>query len=117
MAFRIERINGEMQKSISVTIQNKIKDPRISGMVSVTKADCAKDLKTAKIYISIYGGTAEEKKASFDAVTASAGFIRRELAADFKAIRTVPQLTFVPDESGEYGERIDSLLAELNKKQ
>lgn len=109
MAYRSERINSEMQRSLSVTIQNKVKDPRITGMISVTKVDCAKDLKTAKVYVSIYGGESE-KKAAFAAVVSSAAFIRKELAADFKDIRTVPVLSFILDESGAYGERIDSLL-------
>ena len=116
MPFRIQRINSEMQKSLSVTIQTKLKDPRIAGIVGVTKVDCAKDLKTAKVYVSCYGSKEERLKA-LEAIKSSAGFIRRELASDLKDIRTVPQLTFFADESGEYAGRIDELLAGLNKKE
>ena len=115
MAYRIERINSEMLKSISVTIQTKLQNPRITGLVSVTKTETAKDLKTAKVYISILSGTAEEKAAALEAVKASAGFIRRELAVDFKDLRTVPSLTFILDESGSYGQRIDTLLSEIKE--
>ena len=55
MKFRLERINSEMLKSISEIIRNKVKDPRVSEMVSVTKVVTAKDLRTAKVYVSIYG--------------------------------------------------------------
>jgi len=102
-----------MLKSISVTIQSKLQDPRVSGFVTVSKVDCAKDLKTAKVYIAASGASKEEREGVLAAVQASAGFIRKELAADFKALRTVPSLTFILDESGVYGARIDELLAEL----
>jgi len=112
MAYRIERINSEMLKSLSVTIQSKLQDPRVAGLVNVTKVDCAKDLKTAKVYLSA-AGEPEEKESVLNAVRACASFIRRELANDFKDLRTVPSLTFILDESGSYGSRIDRLLAEL----
>jgi ribosome-binding factor A len=117
MAYRVERIHAEMQKSISLTLQNKIKDPRISGfMIGVTSVDCAKDLKTAKVYVSIYGASGADKSAAFTAVQSSAGFIRRELAADLKDIRTVPELKFISDESGAYGEKIDGILNAIKEK-
>ncbi|MCL2797254.1 MAG: 30S ribosome-binding factor RbfA, partial [Firmicutes bacterium] len=80
-----------------------------------SKVDCAKDLKTAKVYMTVSGETKEEREAVLSAVQASAGFIRKELAADFKALRTVPSLTFILDESGVYGARIDELLAGLGR--
>ena len=113
MSHRIERVNSEMLKSISVTLQSKLSDPRLAGVSCVTKVDCAKDLKTAKVYVAASGALKEEREAVLAAVQASAGFIRKELAADFKALRTVPSLTFVLDESGVHGARIDELLAEI----
>ena len=69
MNFRMDRLNGEMQKNISDIINNKIKDPRVAGkMISVLSVNCAKDLKTAKVYLSIYGDRTEAKKA-FEIVT------------------------------------------------
>ena len=116
MAYRIERINSEMLKSLSVTIQSKLQDPRVAGLVNITKVDCAKDLKTAKVYIGIGGVSEAERESVFNVVKASAGFIRRELAVEFKDLRTVPSLTFILDESGSYGAHIDRLLAELKDK-
>lgn len=51
MSFRSDRLNSEMRKVIADIIENKLKDPRITEMVSVMSVDVAKDLKTAKVYL------------------------------------------------------------------
>jgi len=114
---RIGRINSEMQKSLSVTINSKVKDPRVSGMITITSVECAKDLKTAKVFVSIFGGSDEDKQASMAALNSAQGFIRSELARDLKSLRTVPQLTFLMDESIAYGEKIDNILDEIKKSE
>ena len=115
MNFRMDRINGEMQKNISDIIRNKIKDPRVVGkMISVLSVNCAKDLKTAKVYLSIYGDKAESQKA-FEGVCHCAGFIRKEMSIYFNDIRTIPQLTFFLDTSMEYSAKIDSILEQIKK--
>ena len=115
MNFRMDRINGEMQKNISDIIRNKIKDPRVAGkMISVLSVNCAKDLKTAKVYLSIYGDKTEAKKA-FEGVCHCAGFIRNEMSVYFNDIRTIPQLTFFLDDSMEYSAKIDSILEQIKK--
>ena len=55
MSFRSDRLNSEMRKVIADIIENKLKDPRITEMVSVMSVDVAKDLKTAKVYLSVFG--------------------------------------------------------------
>ncbi len=112
MKFRLERINSEMLKSISEIIRNKVKDPRVSEMVSVTKVVTAKDLRTAKVYVSIYGDS-EKIKSTFDALKQCEGFIHHELGVEFKQLRVVPRLTFIADETEEYGRHIDLLLKEI----
>lgn len=115
MNYRIDRINGEMQKSISDIINNKIKDPRVVGkMISVLSVNCAKDLKTAKVYLSIYGDKTEQKK-TFEGICNCAGFIRKEMSLYFNDIRTIPQLSFFLDDSMEYSAKIDSILEKLKK--
>ena len=115
MAYRIERINSEMLKSLSIILQSRLQDPRITGFLNVTSVDCAKDLKTAKVYVAVSGVEEGEIDAVFEAVKSSGGFIRKELASEFKDLRTVPSLTFVLDKSGSYGAHIDKLLAGLNR--
>lgn len=115
MNFRMDRLNGEMQKNISDIINNKIKDPRVAGkMISVLSVNCAKDLKTAKVYLSIYGDKAEAKKA-FEGICHCAGFIRKEMSLYFNDIRTIPQLTFFLDNSMEYSAKIDAILEQIKK--
>ena len=65
MTKRTDRLNGELQKEIAAVISGELKDrdPRITGLVSVTEADIAPDLKTAKVYVSVYGISPEAKKA------------------------------------------------------
>lgn len=116
MAYRSERINSEMSKSLTNIIINKIKDPRLSEMVSVTKVDVAKDLKTAKAYVSIYGDK-DKVQSTFEALCRSSGFIRRELAQDFKDIRTIPEFTFILDTSMEYSQNINALLESIKKQE
>lgn len=79
---RSSRLNGEYQKEISEIIRTRLKDkePALSGIISVTEADVAPDLKTAKIYISIFAKDEAEKLRSFDIISENAGFIRHELS-------------------------------------
>jgi ribosome-binding factor A len=112
---RSSRLNGEYQKEISEIIRTRLKDkhPDLSGIISVTEADVAPDLKTAKIYISIYANTEEAKLRSFDIISENAGFIRHELAQVMR-MRTVPQLTFLWDGSMAYGSKMDELFKKIH---
>ena len=60
---RTERIAGEMRRALSDILRNDLKDPRIPTVTSVTNIKLAKDLKYAKVYISIYAGEKEKKAA------------------------------------------------------
>ena len=61
---RTERIAGEMRRALSDILRNDLKDPRIPTVTSVTNIKLAKDLKYAKVYISIYAGEKEKKRRS-----------------------------------------------------
>ena len=111
MNFRIDRVNSELQKSISEII-GRLKDPRISSMVSVLEVNVSRDLETARVYISCYGGNPEETLA---ALKKCAGFIRHELRTEYRDMRSVPQINFVLDTSMQYGEKIDAILEGLKK--
>ncbi len=110
---RTSRLNGEYQKEISEIIRRlKDKAPELKGMISITEADVAPDLKTANIYVSIYGVNEEATKRSFEALQQNAGYIRRELAKVMR-MRTVPALTFKWDGSMSYGSKMDELFKGL----
>ena len=101
---RTDRLNGELQKEIAAIIAGELKDrdPRITGLVSVTEADVAPDLKTAKVYVSVYAPSPEAKKQTFAALRENAGFVRHALSQVMR-MRTVPAITFLEDGSMEYG--------------
>ena len=111
---RTSRLNGEYQKEISVLLR-RLQSSRsdFKGLVSVTEADVAPDLKTAKIYISIYAATEEEKQRTFEIIKASAGYLRHELAQVMR-MRTVPALTFLWDGSMTYGAKMDELFKKIH---
>ena len=110
---RTSRLNGEYQKEISIILRRiKDKAPDFKGLVSVTEADVAPDLKTAIVYVSIYGVNEEETKRSFRILQENAGFIRHELAQVMR-MRTVPSITFRMDGSMVYGAKMDELFKKI----
>ena len=111
---RIDRISSEMQKVISEIIREDIKDPRVPLMTSVVSANVTRDLKYAKIYVSVLG-TEAEKKSAMAALKNSAGFIRHQVA-DKMELRCTPELTFILDESIERGSYLTSLIDDTLKK-
>ncbi len=117
MTKRTERLSSEFRKEIAAILSGPLKDrePALSGLISVTEADVAPDLKTAKVYVSVYAADPSVKKRSFEIIRENAGFVRHELARVMR-LRTVPELTFLPDESFEYGSKMDELFAKLNKE-
>ena len=63
--YRGGRINEEVKREISAIIRNEIKDPRLTAMVSVTDVKVTKDLRYAKVFVSIFGKDDEEKRRIF----------------------------------------------------
>ncbi len=115
MSYRVERLNSEMRKELSQIIA-KLKDPRMTEMVSVTSVNVAKDLKTAKVRVEIFGNVGDAKvRETFDTLCRSAGFIRKELSKAFHDLRTIPELTFLMDNSLQYSAQIDRILEEIKR--
>lgn len=110
---RMGRINEEMKKEISHIISFELKDPNITGMISVTKVEVTTDLKYAKVFVSILN--AEDTKQTFAALKKTAGFVRSEVAKKMN-LRLTPEILFQLDDSIEYGARIDSILKEVIKE-
>ncbi len=108
------RVNAEVQHELSNIIRNEIKDPRISTMTSVVAVDVTPDLKYAKAYISVLGRR-EEQEDTIKGLKNAEGYIRRQLAASIN-LRNTPQITFVLDQSIEYGVNMSKLIDEVNGK-
>lgn len=115
--IRGERLAGEFQKEIYAVISGRLRGnyPELSAIISVTGCDVAPDLKSAKVFLSIYDTDAARADNSFEIIKENAGFIRRELSKVMR-LRTVPELRFIRDGSLEYGEKIDKILSGIEKK-
>lgn len=107
---RIGRIDEEYRKELSQIISYDLKNPNITGMISVTKVKVTTDLKYAKVYISILNS--KNIKETMDGLKKSSGFIRSELAKRIN-LRNTPELIFEIDNSLEYGAKIDSILKQI----
>ena len=108
------RINEEVMRELSNIIRGEIKDPRINPMTSVVAVEVAPDLKTAKAYISVLG----DKKSQADTLAglkSAEGYIRRTLAKNIN-LRNTPAITFIIDQSIEYGVEMSKKIDEVTKK-
>ena len=108
------RINGEVQRVLAETIRGEIKDPRISPWTSVVSVEVAPDLKSCKAWISVLGDE-EVRKSTLEGLRSAVGFMRNRLAREIN-LRNTPEITFIMDQSIEYGvnmsRRIDEVIAQ-----
>lgn len=103
---RIGRINEEIQRELASLIPT-VKDPRVTGMISVTAVDTTPDLKYAKIYISVLDKSDCEQV--LKGLKSAAGYLRRELGHTLN-LRSTPELTFIRDDSIDHGAHILEML-------
>jgi ribosome-binding factor A len=108
--MRLQRVNQLIREEISHLIQRELKDPRL-GFVTVTEVDVAKDLRTAKVYVSVLGSESEWR-ASLEALESARGFIRSWLTPRLR-LRAIPHLSFLPDRSMAHAAHIQTVLEEL----
>lgn len=111
---RMGRIEEEYRKEISDILDHKLKNPNVTGLISVTKVKVTNDLKFAKVYVSILNS--KSRKNTLAGLKKSAGFVRSELAKRVN-LRNTPEIIFEFDDSIEYGTKIDAILKEIMPKQ
>ena len=113
------RINAEVQRELGNIIRNEVKDPRISPMTTVVTAEVTPDLKYCKAYISVLGSK-EAAENTMKGLNSAVGYIRKALAKSVN-LRNTPEITFVLDQSIEYGVRmsklIDDVMAEIPREE
>ena len=110
---RHERLEQDTKVALSKIISYELKNPSVTGIISVTDVKITKDQKYAKIYVSIFGK--KNKKEVIEALSASSGFIKLNLGKMVK-FRNIPSLEFIVDNSMEYGMNMDKLIDEVIKK-
>lgn len=107
------RVNTEVQRELSNILRGGIKDPRVAPWTSVVACEVAPDLKTCKAYISVLG----DEKAQADTIEglqSAEGYIRRELARTLN-MRNTPEISFILDQSIEYGVNMSRKIDEVTK--
>ncbi len=108
MSRRTERLNAQLRSEISELLARDVKDPRLGGLVSITKVEVSPDLRQARVFVSVMADEDEEGEA-LRALDSAAPFLRRELMRRL-AVRHVPALTFRRDDSIKRGAELTELI-------
>ncbi len=107
---RTDRISEEVRREVDRIIREDVRDPRVAGTWSITRADVTRDLRYAKIRVSVL--EEEQRKPLVNALKNAAGFIRRELGKNLR-LRYTPELLFEEDDNIAYGVHIASILSDV----
>lgn len=106
MKYRRLRVQDLLREEISLIIQRELQDPGL-GFVTVVEVKMSEDLKTGKVYVSIYGDD-EAQKDTLEALRRSKGYIKFLLGKRV-TLRYIPELTFLLDDTMERVQRIEEI--------
>ena len=109
-SFRQDRISEELRRELDKIIRSDVRDPRIACTFSITRADVTRDLRYAKVHVSVL--EADRREGLLRALKGAAGFLRRALGSRMQ-LRYTPELLFELDTNIEYADRIGKLLREV----
>jgi ribosome-binding factor A len=115
MSRRIDRVNELLRLEISQVLARQIKDPRLSGVITITEVRTTPDLRNALVLLSVMGDR-EAKKNALAGIESAAKFLRRELRGRL-ALRYVPFLRFVLDDSLEHADRLMTIMNQIQESQ
>ncbi len=116
--YRQGRLGEEIRRIIGDLLLRELKDPRLSGMVSVSAVEVTSDGSYATVYLSVLGSTSEkeaqeeEKQGVLEAFKSAKGLIKREIGKRVK-LRHIPDLIFKIDTSLEYGRHMSEVIKGL----
>ncbi len=111
---RIDRISEEVRREVDRIIREELNDPRITGTFSITRAEVTRDLRYAKIYVSVLED--DKRDDLMKALKSASGYIRRALGKQM-LIRYSPEMSFVSDQNIAYGVHIAKVLADAQKSE
>jgi len=110
---RSDRVAAAMREEIATFLANDVKDPRILGLVTVTAVEVSRDLRHAKVFVSVLGSDSQ-RKATFEGLDAVAGHLRGRVGRALR-LRVAPEFEFKNDESIAHAAHIEQLLAQVRK--
>ncbi len=113
MYDRSERLR-ELYKELVTELLRQVKDPGLSGFLTVTDLELSADRKTAVVYYSVLGSDSERASVA-KALDRAAPYLR-ELLKKKVTVKTIPNLKFQYDDTPKKASRIDELLHKLEKE-
>ena len=114
MSRRGDRINGLLREEISRLLSREIKDPRLSGLLTITQVRTSSDLRNAKVYLSVLGND-EANTTALQGIQSAATFLRKQLRERLR-LKYVPFLTFEIDDSMETSDHIFRLMDQARQE-
>ena len=112
---RADRVAEAIREEVAVFLRTEAKDPRISSLVTVTGCEVTRDLRHAKVFVSVMGTDAERAQ-TFEGLASVATHLRARVGRALR-LRLAPEITFRPDESVAHAARIEDLLARIKEAQ
>ena len=114
MSRRVDRINGLLREEISRLLSREIKDPRLSGLLTITQVRTSSALRNAKVYLSVLGND-EANTTALQGIQSAATFLRKQLRERLR-LKYVPFLTFEIDDSMETSDHIFRLMDQARQE-
>ena len=111
---RTDRLNSLLKEVISEVIKRDVRNPHVAELVTVTHVQITKDLRYAKVFISVIGSD-QEKAETLQALQSAAGFIAVQ-SSQKVVMRYFPELTFKLDDSVDKHMRIEQMLNKISKE-
>jgi len=111
---RPDRVAEAIREEVATFLAEGVKDPRVSGFVTVTGVDITRDLRHAKVYVSVMG-TDQEKSETFEGLAGVAAHLRGRIGRALR-LRVAPEIAFRPDESIARASRIETLLGQIRQE-
>lgn len=113
MSRRLQRLNAQFRQELAQLIHSEVRDPRLADFVSITQVEISPDLAKASVHTSVLGDE-QAKLSTIEALTAAAPFLRRHLTERI-AIRRIPILHFLLDESIEEAAHLLALMKQVTE--
>ena len=114
MSRRIERLNSLLKQVISDVVRKEVKNPHLPKLITITHVDITKDLRHAKVYVSVIGDE-KTKQEAMHALQSASGFIAIHASKEVK-MRYFPELTFVLDDTVDKQIRIEELIHQIEQE-
>ena len=112
---RADRVAEAIREEVATFLTDRAKDPRLLGLVTVTGVEVTRDLRHAKVFVSVLGSETEQR-ATFEGLASVAGHLRARIGRSLR-LRLAPEIVFQPDRSIAQAAHIDALLARIKEEE